>query len=186
MTVVQRFRVRVDARDHEVEVDARGRVRVDGVAFDVVHGASGRIAVRAADGTQRLVTVAPGSDPRDAAEGGIAHAIQVMTAQQAALADLGGARNGTAAGRTIASPMPGRIVRVLVAEGDVVQADTPAVIVEAMKMENEVRTTHACRVARVLVEAGATVDAGQVLLELEPHVPTSESAPDIVTSASSR
>jgi len=43
------------------------------------------------------------------------------------------------------------------------------VIVEAMKMENEVRTTGPGRIARIAVKVGDTVDAGQVLCELAPH-----------------
>lgn len=145
-------------------------MRVGTLELETTIGPGGRVAVwPTGTSTRTLVTVPEAGELRHAAVEGRVHEITVMTAQQAALADIGrGSRRGDD-GRTLRSPMPGRIVRVLVAEGDDVAADTPVVIVEAMKMENEVRTTVAGRVARVAVEAGATVDSGAVLCELDPH-----------------
>ena len=65
---------------------------------------------------------------------------------------------------TIKAPMPGRVVRVLVAIGDRVAAHQGIVVVEAMKMENELRTPRAGTVKKIDVAAGATVDAGAVLV----------------------
>jgi biotin carboxyl carrier protein len=67
----------------------------------------------------------------------------------------------------VLAPMPGRIVRLLVAEGDRVEAGTPLIVIEAMKMENELRAGHAATIARILVEPGVTVEAGAKLVELE-------------------
>ncbi len=72
-----------------------------------------------------------------------------------------------AGGGVVAAPMPGLVVRVLVAEGQRVGAGTPLVVVEAMKMENELRAGAAGRVRRVLVVPGAAVERGQALVELE-------------------
>jgi 3-methylcrotonyl-CoA carboxylase alpha subunit len=83
--------------------------------------------------------------------------------------DLGDApaRGGAAGGvGTVVAPMPGTIVRVLVAVGDVVEAGAPLVVLEAMKMETTLRSEVAGTVAAVPVEAGATVDAGAVLVEV--------------------
>jgi biotin carboxyl carrier protein len=63
----------------------------------------------------------------------------------------------------IAAPMPGRVVRVLVKAGDVVRAREPVVVVEAMKMENELRTDREGTVAEVLVREGMSVEAGALL-----------------------
>jgi biotin carboxyl carrier protein len=65
------------------------------------------------------------------------------------------------------SPMPGRVVKVLVAKGDVVVAGQGLVVLEAMKMENEVRTRTAGKVAEVHVAAGATVEGNAKLVTLE-------------------
>jgi biotin carboxyl carrier protein len=63
--------------------------------------------------------------------------------------------------------MPGRVVRVLVAPGDEVERRQPVVVVEAMKMENELRSPKAGRVKDVAVTAGTSVEAGRVLVVIE-------------------
>ncbi len=169
--------MRVGEREHKVEIVDDGHAVVDGVTLRVVVGADGRIAVQD-DDTRSLVSIAPGVDPKQAGLDGLVHEIAVVTAQQAALAALGGRSRHDAGGRTLKSPMPGRIVRVLVGQGDVVEANAAVVIVEAMKMENEVRSGARAKVVRIAVAAGDTVDAGQLLCELEPHGDTSgETAP---------
>ena len=67
----------------------------------------------------------------------------------------------------IVAPMPGRIVRVLAAAGDEVSARQGIIVVEAMKMENELRTPRAGRVREVTVTPGTSVEAGRVLAVIE-------------------
>jgi biotin carboxyl carrier protein len=77
--------------------------------------------------------------------------------------------SGQATGRrggdleTIAAPMPGKVVRVLVAPGDAVEPGQGVLVVEAMKMQNEMKAARAGRVISVAVQEGATVAAGEVL-----------------------
>jgi biotin carboxyl carrier protein len=68
---------------------------------------------------------------------------------------------------TIAAPMPGRVVRVLVGAGDAVEARQPVVVVEAMKMENELRAPRAGRIREVAVTPGTSVEAGRILAVIE-------------------
>ena len=68
--------------------------------------------------------------------------------------------------RAIVAPMPGRIVRVLVKPEEAVAARQPLVVVEAMKMENELRAPRAGTVAEVRVVEGASVEANTVLVVL--------------------
>ena len=63
--------------------------------------------------------------------------------------------------------MPGKIVRVLVKAGDDVTAKQGLVVVEAMKMENELRAARDGRVRELSVAEGQSVDAGTVLLVVE-------------------
>jgi len=63
--------------------------------------------------------------------------------------------------------MPGRVVRVLVREGDDVTEQQGVVVIEAMKMQNELKTPKAGRVVRVAVAVDATVGAGEVLIVVE-------------------
>ncbi len=67
----------------------------------------------------------------------------------------------------IAAMMPGKVVRVLVAQGDAVEAGQGLVVVEAMKMQNEMKSSKAGRVAEVKTRAEATVAAGEVLMVIE-------------------
>jgi biotin carboxyl carrier protein len=78
----------------------------------------------------------------------------------------GGAAGSDTGPRAVVAPMPGRIVKVLVQPGEAVQARQGLVVVEAMKMENEVRAPHAGIVADVRVREGSSVEANAVLVVL--------------------
>jgi biotin carboxyl carrier protein len=67
----------------------------------------------------------------------------------------------------INAPMPGKVVRLLVAKGDTVEAGQGLVVVEAMKMQNEVTSPKTGRVAEVRTAAGSAVAAGEVLMVVE-------------------
>jgi len=66
----------------------------------------------------------------------------------------------------VTSPMPGRVLKVLVQEGDAVTAGTPLVVVEAMKMENELFAERDGNVAKVFVTPGTNVEGGAKLIEI--------------------
>ncbi len=68
---------------------------------------------------------------------------------------------------SLTSPMPGKIVRVLVSAGDEVVANQSLLIVEAMKMQNEVLAPRAGKVTEVRVVEGQTVNAGETLAVIE-------------------
>jgi propionyl-CoA carboxylase alpha chain len=68
----------------------------------------------------------------------------------------------------LSAPMPGRVVRVLVAEGETCAAGQALVILEAMKMEHAVKTARPGRVSKLLVREGDPVEAGAVLVTLDP------------------
>jgi len=63
----------------------------------------------------------------------------------------------------VIAPMPGKVVRVLVKAGEAVEAGKGILVVEAMKMQNEVRSPKSGKVERILVSEGQTVSAGEVL-----------------------
>jgi len=73
------------------------------------------------------------------------------------------AGRGGDAVQSILSPMPGKVVRVLVAVGDVVEAGQGIVVVEAMKMQNELKAARAGTVLTMAAKEGATVAAGELL-----------------------
>lgn len=75
-------------------------------------------------------------------------------------------KKGSASEGLVTSPMPGRVLKVLVAEGDQVEAGKAVVVVEAMKMENEIAAPRAGTVAKVHVAAGVAVEGGAKLVEI--------------------
>ena len=68
---------------------------------------------------------------------------------------------------SIVAPMPGKVARLMVAEGDEVEAGQGIVVVEAMKMQNELKSPRAGRVTSIMVKPGDSVNAGAVLATVE-------------------
>jgi biotin carboxyl carrier protein len=77
----------------------------------------------------------------------------------------GGAASGP---QRIVAPMPGKVVRVLGKPGDAVSSRQPVVVIEAMKMENELRATGQGTISEVLVREGQSVEAGTLLAVVNP------------------
>ncbi len=163
----------MQGQPHEVSVELDGagqpvHVAVDGSPCTVQIGADQTLLVRTQgdDGPQHTVHLSPGRRPAHAATGGEVLELDVKSTREAALEAAMASASDGGGGGTIAAPMPGRVVRVLVATGDQVEADAPLLIVEAMKMENEVRSPAAGIVRSIAVAAGDTVEAGQPLCDI--------------------
>jgi biotin carboxyl carrier protein len=78
-----------------------------------------------------------------------------------------GRANADSGARKLTASMPGKVVRLLAAEGDEVQAGQGIVVIEAMKMQNEIRSPKQGRVQKLLVKEGTNVNAGEVLALVE-------------------
>jgi biotin carboxyl carrier protein len=109
--------------------------------------------------------LAPGTRPGELLVGLEGRTISVIVnGRRRAHAEAGAHGHGQA---SIAAPMPGRVVRVLVETGQEVAARQAVVVVEAMKMENELRAPRAGRVKEISVTAGMSVEAGRILAVIE-------------------
>lgn len=164
-----KYFVAVDGRDIAVEVDG-DRVTVEG---RVVHA-----SLRPRPGTPlfRLTLDGRASDValRRLGPGrwlaGIAGEqveIEVVDERTRHIRSLTGDAARPSGGGMIRAPMPGLVVRVLVDAGTAVAAGAGVLVLEAMKMENELRSPGAGTVRAVRVEAGQAVEKGQVLIEFE-------------------
>ena len=161
-TAVGEHRVEVErtAEGFDVALDGHRRV-VDVIPLDgslaslryVDDGRSFQIASHAGPGRRMRVAI-----------GEREFAFEVMNPLEALEESAGAVGRGA---RQITAPIPGKVVAVKVAPGDEVEIGRPLVVLEAMKMENELAAERAGRVAAVHVVAGATVEAGTVLVELE-------------------
>jgi biotin carboxyl carrier protein len=69
--------------------------------------------------------------------------------------------------RELKAPMPGLVLKLLVKEGDVVQKDDPLLVLEAMKMENVIKSTGGALVKKIHVQERSAVEKGQLLLSFE-------------------
>ncbi len=169
------FEIELNGRGRTVSIEraghARYRVTVDGVAaiVDAQRNGESGVSLLFPDQSHAGVSVqfAPGQAPGAmlAYLGGRRVAVSVNGRRTGrAAADSGGGAHGE---QPVIAPMPGRVVRVLVAAGDEVERRQPVVVVEAMKMENELRSPKAGRVKHVAVTPGTSVEAGRVLVVIE-------------------
>lgn len=90
---------------------------------------------------------------------------EALDARTRAIRDITAEGSKSSGPAALVAPMPGLVVRVSVAAGDAVQAGQGIVVMEAMKMENELRAPAAATVKSVLVEAGKAVEKGAILVE---------------------
>jgi len=78
---------------------------------------------------------------------------------------VGGASGGIGH-HAVKSSIPGRVAQILCGKGDTVEAGQPLLVIEAMKMENEIRSPRAGVVEEISVEAGRKVETGELLVKL--------------------
>jgi biotin carboxyl carrier protein len=176
------FEIELNGRARPVTIEPAGagpspelgrgsyRVSVDGHAR-VVHvarvGEFGlSLIVDGVSGASREVHVAPGTTRGEllVSLAGRTVGVTVNGRRRRRALEGGGHADGE---QSIVAPMPGRIVRVMVGPGDDVTARQGVVVVEAMKMENELRSPKAGKVKEVTVAPGASVEAGRVLVVIE-------------------
>ena len=151
-------------RTVELVRDSAGwRASLDGqpASVDAVEISPGTISVLL-DGQSFLISVTPGPDGK----------LKLQTSTHEFVAEVvdprawrGRRHRGVEAeGRQqVVAPMPGKVVRVLVKEGEQVEARQGLFVVEAMKMQNEIRSPKGGTVERVLVATGQAVNADEVL-----------------------
>jgi biotin carboxyl carrier protein len=95
---------------------------------------------------------------------GRAFAVEVFDPREMRARKSAGAGEGR---QNIIAMMPGKVVRVLAARGDEVEAGQGLIVVEAMKMQNEMKSPKSGRVVEVKTQADATVAAGEILMVIE-------------------
>jgi len=122
-----------------------------------------------ADGGSHVILASPGTEKGEwelQVDGRRLHA-DVVDERTRAIRAMTGKAAGPLGPRPVRAPMPGMVVRVEIESGQSVTAGQGVVIIEAMKMENELKADAAGVVSRVLVAAGQAVEKGQVLVEFE-------------------
>lgn len=157
--------ITIGARSYQVATDDEGRLSVGGLegladirqiapgVFSVLHGGRSHRVVARRDGATYQVLL-----------DGMQYEVAVETDRSRLLKEYAGASTSTHTILELHAPMPALIGRVLVAEGEEVRAGQPLLVLEAMKMENELKAHQAGRVKSVLVKKGQAVEKGELLL----------------------
>lgn len=165
-----RYLVRVNGEHHEVLLDGNG-VHVDGddiaALVSPIEGTPVRM-VTIGHEVHRVV-VRPGGS-RGAYTlwlDGYRFEVEALDERTHAIRKLSGAAAVPTGPAPVVAPMPGLIVRINAQVGDLVQAGQGLVVMEAMKMENELRARVAGRVKAILVTVSTAVEKGTLLIELE-------------------
>ena len=162
----------IEGENHELNIRQEGSrvtAEVDGRAYELeARSVQAGVYLLVVGGRVYECRVEHPETKREAAEVTIGGRVYAVT-----LTDPKRLRGATGSGghahgaSEIVAPMPGKVVRVLVEAGAEVEAGAGVVVVEAMKMQNEMKSPKAGRVASVQVREGATVNAGDVLAVVE-------------------
>lgn len=167
-----KLKAQLSGNEHEISLDFD-----NGIAFAEVDARRYEIEIRElADGQYllldgsrvyrcRVEAKRDSQNSFDVVLRGLARDITIIDPKRLRSTHSAGARQTGAA--EIISPMPGKIVRVLVEVGTQVETGAGIVVVEAMKMQNEMKSPTAGVVVSINVETGATVNAGDVLAVIE-------------------
>lgn len=145
------FSVEIDGQRHDLEL-----VRLDGAVASLRFPATGRsLQITYHEGANGSWRVTVGQREFDLEVLTPAEAVEAVSAAR----DIGPSR--------LTAPIPGKVVAVKVAPGDAVEPGQALIVLEAMKMENELAADQEGKVAAIHVAAGDTVEGGELLVELE-------------------
>ena len=170
------FEIDVNGKSRTVSVEAidapgagtgRFRVRVDGVVHEVESLATDLgISLRYLESGRGVdIAITPRSTSEVLLQ--LPHAVLDAVVDARRYRRAGSGPVATAGELRVVAPMPGRVLRVLVKPGDNVEARQGLVVVEAMKMENEITAAKAGRVKEVAVAPGQSVESGRLLVVVE-------------------
>ena len=170
MSVGTRYQVTLAGRTVEVEITPAGAT-VDGVPVvtdlrAIPDGPIRSLLLDAASHT--LVAHGEGKGRWDLHVRGHHLAAEVVDERTRAIRAITAGSAAPGGPKPLRAPMPGLVVRVEVTEGEEVRPGQGLIIVEAMKMENELRADAAGRVKKIHVAAGEAVTKDQVLIDIEP------------------
>ena len=167
-----KYTVILDGQNVEVEIDG-DRVTVAGQVYAASLGTIAGTPLRQLllDGRPSTLAIESLGRGRWAlAPGGERWEVEVLDERARHIQSLAGGADRAAVSPVLKAPMPGLVLRVHVAPGQQVVAGAGLVVLEAMKMENELKSVASGVVRTVRVKPGEAVDKGQILVEFEAAV----------------
>jgi biotin carboxyl carrier protein len=171
--VIVEFFAKIGDQEHRITVTGPEgslfRVSVDGVSREVdCVRVSERCYSLIVDGASYEVDIISDAIPFAVGVGGEVHQVEMLTERDRRLKTVTRKAAAALEGRqVIASPMPSKVVRIMVSVGDQVTPGTGIIVVEAMKMENELRASGAGTVREIRAKEGDAVGGNQPLVIIE-------------------
>jgi biotin carboxyl carrier protein len=174
-----RFIATLHGTEHVVVVDNHGEddgvytMSLDGKSFDVdAQLMKSHIVSALIDNHSYDVDVEPASsDPLDGRMAvrvrGRVVRLEMLDERRKKMLEAQSTRLDQAGACAVSSPMPGKVIKVLVDEGDDVSQGQGVIVIEAMKMENELKAPKAGKVVAIKVREGNAVDSGAVMVVIE-------------------
>jgi biotin carboxyl carrier protein len=163
------YEVKVAEKVHRVELQKREsgwRCKLDGqeMQLDAVSTQEGVLSILIGGKSYEVKQESTGTD-FNIVVGGLRFPAQVRDPRS--LRSRRGADAGSEGVKKIVAPMPGKVVRILAQPGTAVEHGQGVIVIEAMKMQNELKSPKKGTVKKLTVREGAAVEAGQSLAEVE-------------------
>ena len=166
-----KYFVEVEGRTHEIELGPEGLL-LDGrpVEADLRSNQGSHLLNLVLDGRSYTLSARrrDGRGEWDIEIEGWRHAVLALDERRKAIRELAGTVAMSHGPIKIKAPMPGLVIKVEVDMEEEVEKGQGLIVMEAMKMENELKATAAGQISEVLVEPGQTVDRGETLLVIAP------------------
>ncbi len=157
----------IDGKTISFKTDGKN-ILVDGREFqyELIREEKNRLLVKLGEGVEEIIYSGNGEGIEVFTSNGIVR-MEVLSDRDLLLRSLESTDSARHSHSEIKAPMPGLVVKVFVAEGEKVKKGAKLIILEAMKMENEIRTAADSEVAELLVHEGQIVEKDQTILRLK-------------------
>ena len=164
-----KFQAQIGETDHELELIPEEKSFATGntngsYSFEHVNG---RYILRVGTKTYKIDNVSKEGSAIEFSMNGVWHSVQVKDEQELLLDRLGFKTGAAVDEGILNAPMPGKILEIMVSEGDEVVKDQPLVILEAMKMENELKAPVSGTITNIAAETGQSLEKNSPILEIK-------------------
>ncbi len=164
-----KFESTIGNEQYQIELDenlTQAQINQAEISFEVVHQHTKKLILRVGTKVYKVDNISVNGNEVNFSVNGTFYSANVKDEDELLLEKLGFSSNNQSSAGTLAAPMPGKVLELLVSENDEVEAGQPVLILEAMKMENELKAPAAGIVEKILVSENDNVEKKQPLLEI--------------------
>lgn len=164
-----KFESELGNEQYQIELDenlTQAQVNQSEISFEIVQQHTEKLILRVGTKVYKVDNISVNGNEVHFSVNGTFLTANVKDEDDLLLEMLGFTSNNKSSAGTLAAPMPGKVLELLVSENDEVEAGQPVLILEAMKMENELKAPAAGIVEKILVSENDNVEKKQPLLEI--------------------